>query len=238
MPAERTPHEAVAEPPLWRAILVRLVVSTAIIALLSHTVIRVFHIPSESMEPTLRPGDRVAVRLVGVDTERIARGSVIAFAHGDDWEQERRPRDPSALKESVRTAGELIGYGPSTRSHTVKRVIGTPGSSVRCCDDEGRVEVDGAALDEPYLGPDLPFEAGTLDCASTPASQRCFPEITVPEGSYLVLGDHRARSADSVLECRGAAGARAPDCARFVRADQVVGLVSWRVWPFPPGSVG
>ena len=59
-------------------------------------------------------------------------------------------------------------------------------------------------------------------------------EVTVPEGSLLVLGDNRANSADSVVSCRGRA--EADGCARFVREDQVVGPVIARFWP--PTAIG
>jgi signal peptidase I len=68
----------------------------------------------------------------------------------------------------------------------VKRVIGLPGDSVLV--DAGRVEVNGQALDEPYVR----FPA---DYSYPPDGQ---PTI-VPADSYFVLGDNRPESADSHL---------------------------------------
>lgn len=208
----------------------RVLVAFALLALVTHTLVRPFVIPSASMEPTLMTGDRVLAQVVGVDGEDLSRGEVVVFGHGTTW-QEARVEEPSPVKGAVRYVGDVLGVGPSHTNHTVKRVIGLPGETISCCDDEGRLLVDGTPLDEPYVRNDLPF-AGS--CEGT-ASARCFPEVTVPEGSYLVLGDNRANSADSVAGCRGVSEG---ECAsvRFVRADQVVGTLGWRWWPLPPGG--
>jgi signal peptidase I len=63
----------------------------------------------------------------------------------------------------------------------VKRVVGLPGDTVECRD--GRVYLDGAVLDEPYL----PAGTRTGDCRA----------VTVPPGRLYVLGDNRDLSADS-----------------------------------------
>lgn len=212
----------------------RLALAFVLLALVTHTLARPFVVPSESMEPTLRPGDRIVTQVVGVDEDDIARQEVIAFAHGQTWEEERL-EEPNPWKKVVRTGGDVLGVGPSHHAHTVKRVIGLPGETVSCCDDQGRVLVDGEPLEEPYITKDLPFPEGQ-ECSDGGAGPaRCFAEVTVPQGSYLVLGDHRANSADSVSSCRGQPEERS--CTpRFVRADQVVGTVGWRVWPLPPGG--
>ena len=224
--------------PGWLGLLARSTIALILIGFATHLLARPFHVPSGSMEPTLQVGDRVIGQVVGVDRHGLDRGKIVIFGHGEQWSDSRLPEDDVLWKELVRDGGDLLGVGPSHTSHTVKRVIGTPGERVSCCDEEGRVLVDGAALTEPYVPPerDHPFVPGSRDCDSEPVSTRCFPELTVPEDSYLVLGDNRAGSSDSVAGCRGG-GVRASDCARFVRSDQVVGVLGWRFWPLPPGSV-
>jgi signal peptidase I len=64
----------------------------------------------------------------------------------------------------------------------IKRVIGVAGDRIRI--ENGQVFVNDEALDEDYV----PNEY---------ADARSYPEVTVPTGTYFVLGDHRTMSQDS-----------------------------------------
>lgn len=90
-------------------------------------------------------------------------------------------------------------------SVSVKRVIGLPGDTISCAD--GRVLVDGAPLDEPYLQTAYP-EQNRTDCTT----------VTVPPGHLYLLGDHRLVSQDSRQ--------RGP-----IREDTVTGRMLAKVWP-------
>lgn len=215
----------------WPRTIAEFIIAIAVIALIQGFAIKAYQIPSASMEQTLLVGDRILVNRLDSTVER---GDIVVFEHGDTWDSARRSPSDSALVNVARVVGSVIGIGPSTRAYTVKRVVGTGGEKVACCDAVGRVTVDGVALDESYLGSDLPFEPGTQDCQSASRSARCFPEVAVPQGSLLVLGDNRANSSDSVAACR--AQEQANDCARFVREDRVVGPVVGRFWP--PAAIG
>lgn len=201
------------------------------VALVQAFLVKPFGVPSQSMEQTLRIGDRILVNRLEND---LARGDVVVFGHGETWQQKQLPPADSVAMRALRGFGDLTGIGPSNTAYTVKRVIGLPGHTVACCSSDGRVTVDGEPIDEPYVYQDLPFTAGSLDCTSSPRSTRCFPEIPVPKENMLVLGDHRSQSADAVIGCRGAT--EGPECARLVPVERVIGPVVLRFWPL--GEIG
>jgi signal peptidase I len=96
-------------------------VTVVLVILLKTFVVQAFFIPSGSMEPTLRPGDRVLVAKVGVS---IHRGSIIVF--------KKPASDPAPGIDDL-----------------IKRVIGLPGDRISA--RRGYVYVDGRRLDESWL---------------------------------------------------------------------------------------
>lgn len=67
-------------------------------------------------------------------------------------------------------------------SEALVRVVALGNQQVACCDDDGRITVNGAALDEPYL-------AGRTDQVEF--------DVTVPDGRVFVLVDDRSKARDS-----------------------------------------
>jgi signal peptidase I len=85
--------------------------------------------------------------------------------------------------EPVERGDIVVFHYPRDPSKSyIKRVIGVAGDRVRI--DEGQIFVNGQRLDEPYV------PAEYLDF-------RSYSEVTVPEHSYFLLGDHRTSSSDS-----------------------------------------
>lgn len=209
---------------VWFQLLLALVVTGLVLSFVA----KPYAVPSGSMQQTLEIGDRVLVNRLAYDWADPGRGDIVVFDADESWGVPG-PKDPP-WKAALRWLGEVTGFGPSGPHTLVKRIVATPGQKVECCTADGRLLVDGVPVDEPYVFQDIPFQAGVLDCTTTPRSARCFPAVTVPARSYLVLGDHRSNSADGAYRCR-APGAESPGCFRWARRDDIVGRVVATVWP-------
>ena len=72
----------------------------------------------------------------------------------------------------------------------IKRVIGVGGDHIVCCDQQGRIQINGKSIVEPYVHVDS--GSGVQD----PPSRNPF-DITVPKDRLWVMGDHRSASDDS-----------------------------------------
>lgn len=192
-----------------RVAAITLAFTLALLLVLQLSVVRMFRIPSASMEPTLVPGDRVAVDLLTPGPGELHRGDVVVFRDARAWlaGTEAEQTDPLGA-----LAG-LVG-ADSPEGHLVKRVIGLPGDRVRWSPGQGRLEVNGRPVDEPYLAGEVAEEPF---------------DVTVPAGSLWVMGDHREASQDSRQHQDGPGSG-------FVAADDVVGRVAAVVWPL--GRVG
>jgi signal peptidase I len=209
--------------PLWQETVLLLVIALGLSVLIKAFFLQAFYIPSESMEPGLIVNDRILVQKVsywGGGTPQ--RGDVVVFKDPDHWlgAVQAGPTNP------VAKAMAKVGLYPSG-GHLVKRVVGVGGDTIVCCDDAGRISVNGVALEEGDYLKDI----DNLQC-NGPMTNTCkWTAGPVPEGSIFVMGDNRANSADSTVHmCRK----RETDCvsgAEFVSADLVVGKVLALVWP-------
>ncbi|MGB4780117.1 signal peptidase I [Microbacterium sp.] len=229
-PSPAPPRDA--PRPLWRRITgsawFHLVAAFVVFGLILSFVAKPYVVPSGSMEQTLIPGDRILVNRLAFVGGGPHTGDVVVFDADETWNT-GSPASVDPLRAALRWVGEVTGFGPSGPHTLVKRVIAASGQTVECCDQQGRVIVDGDPIDEPYVYEDFPFTPGVLDCTTAPRSQRCFDEVTVPDNSYLVLGDHRSNSSDSAARCR------APDadatCWRWAQQGDVVGRALVILWP-------
>ncbi len=184
--------------------LVLMLVAVVVVSLVRHNVAQVFSIPSGSMQPLLDPGDRVVVTRLDDD---VRRGDVVVF-DGSGLFSFEAPASPG--RAALDTVGGWLGM-PSGQRDFVKRVIGVAGDSVVCCDDQGRLSVNGNPLDEPYLHP-----------GDNPSELRF--DVEVPKGRLWLMGDHRADSADSRSHLGDPGGGMVP-------VERVVGRVVAIAWP-------
>src|SRR6476660_3107317 len=176
---------------LLRELPVLLLIAFVLALVVKTFFVQAFFIPSGSMEQTLHgcpgcTGDRVLVNKVPYWFGTPDPGDIVVFKGPDTWTPEVSVAEPSNwFAAAVLWLGRTVGVAPPSEDDFVKRVIATAGQTVECCDDKGRVMVDGKPLDEPYI-----FE-------NTPLASRPFAKVTVPEGRLWVMGDHRSASADS-----------------------------------------
>jgi signal peptidase I len=185
------PPAAHKKKSTWRELPVLVVAAVVLSLLIRMFLVQAFYIPSESMERTLHGcngcsgNDRVLVWKLGTHFGTPKHGDIVVFDGRDSFASQTNEKD------------------------YIKRVIGLPGETIKCCDAQGRVTRNGVALDEPYLYED---------------DHQVFDSGVIPKGQLWLMGDHRGASSDS----------RACGCT--VPIKRVVGRAFVIVWP--PSRVG
>ena len=174
-PSEEAGDDAVphaSPPPTHR---LRDSVVVVLVALLAAVLLRVFvvesyFIPSTSMEPTLRVGDRILVNKLSYDFHGVHRGDIVVFS-----------RPPAE------------NCGGAVVPDLVKRIIGLPGETISLSGN-GHVVIDGKVLHETWLpasqqGTTYPGPSGTSYDLDHP--------YKIPSNNYFDMGDNRRDSCDS-----------------------------------------
>jgi signal peptidase I len=185
--------------PLWQELPLLMAVAIGMAFLIRAFLLQAFFIPSGSMENTLLIGDRVLVNKLVYDVRDPRRGEVVVFKGTGNWAPETGYQPPQSTTSKLgQQVGSLVGVAQPSEKDFIKRIIGLPGDVVQCCDDQGRVTVNGVPLDEPYVTENSPLD-------EDPTPGRCGPRkfgpITVEPGNMWVMGDHRLVSQDS--RCQG-----------------------------------
>lgn len=157
----------------WRLLATAALLATSILLLVKNLWLEVYYIPSASMEPAYRPGDRI---LVDKTQRQPQRGQPIVFDGSGSLDPYQKPHLLTSL-------GQTLGLKAQETTY-IKRVMALEGDQLECCDAEGYLLLNGQRLEEPYLYP------------GDAASQIDF-KVTVPAGRMWVMGDHRSESRDS-----------------------------------------
>ena len=210
--------------PWWRRVVgspwFHLAAAFLVTGLILSFVAKPYWVPSGSMETTLQPGDRVLVNRLAYVGASPGTGDIVVFDAGPTWDIEAAsPSDPIRGRAALDRRGHRVR--PVERTHAHQAGDRHPRTDRGVLHRRRQLIVDGEPLDEPYMTNDLSFEAGELDCTTTPRSARCFDEVEVPADSFLMLGDNRANSSDSALTV--ASEDAAADCWRWATRADVVG---------------
>lgn len=196
-----------------RDVLVVALVCVTVTAVLNAFVAQPFLVPSKSMQDTLRVGDRILVnKLAYRFGDEVQRGDIVVFDGTGSFVQEGQSPGTNPVIALLRESAALVGFARPGETDYTKRVVGIGGDRVACCDTEGRITVNGAAVDE----------SRTLFPGDDP-SEVPF-DIAVPEGKLFVLGDHRSDSRDSRDHLGEPGGGMVP-------VDRVIGRADRVVWP-------
>ena len=155
----------------WWEEWIKPVLIAAVLAMFIRTfIVQPFKIPSSSMYPTLKPGDRIFVN-------KFVYGARIPFT------AIRLP----ALEEP-KTGDIVVFTSPvEKKKYLVKRFIASQGETVEIKD--GELYVDGKKVEVPPVRNVFYYNRGEYGAEKK--------VINVPEGMFFVLGDNSANSLDS-----------------------------------------
>ena len=166
----------------WVVVLVLALVAALLIKTFA---IQAFYIPSPSMFPTLKPGDRVLVNKLSYDFHPVREGDIVVFR--------RPPGDDSPGIDDL-----------------IKRVIGLPGETIQV--KNCGVYIDGSLLKQPYLPKG--WQSPSSQYCTTWKTSLPNP-FTVPSAEYFVMGDNRNDSYDSrywARRCQTVTSLGVPSC--------------------------
>jgi signal peptidase I len=152
-----------------------IIIAFALALIIKTFLIQAFFIPSQSMVPTLKVGDRVLVNKLVYDFGEPQHGDVIVFENPSLVEPHR-----NVFEAVWHWLIEGLGFSTDPTKDFIKRVIGLPGDTVEM--KNGNVFVNGTVVPEPYI-----HNPGAQD----------FPSTVVEPDRVFVMGDNRPNSQDS-----------------------------------------
>ncbi len=174
-------HRKARKPSTLRSLVEWILVvglSLGVALLIQAFLFQPFRIPSGSMKPTLRNGDRIVVNKLSYRMHDVRRGDVVVFTR------------PMCEKSTSPAWANCVAL--EDLDDLVKRVVGVSGDTVFIANDT--VFINGRALTEPYLNPGGSIVANPYGCGFT--STKAKPYV-VPKDMSFVMGDNRNDSIDS-----------------------------------------
>jgi len=141
-------------------------------------------VPTESMVPTILPGDQIGVNKLAYDAR-------VPFTH------------ITLARLGEPKHGDIVVFDSQVADkRLVKRVVGLPGDTVVMVNNQLFINGQAIVYQKNDQGNDLTeyFSTNTHSIKITNPADHSFanlPTLVVPEGKYFVLGDNRDNSADS-----------------------------------------
>jgi signal peptidase I len=145
-------------------------------------VVKPYRIPSGSMEPTLKVGQRVLVNRIGMHLKGPHVGEIVVFHPPKNAEQQVCGPAP----HMVTPGGAACSMPEAEPSNVnfIKRIVAGPGDVLYI--KEGHAFRNGKRENDPYTNP----------CGSGSECNFLTP-IKIPAGHWFMMGDNRGESDDS-----------------------------------------
>ena len=109
--------------------------------------VQAFFIPSESMLPTLRPGDRVLVEKLSYRLHDPRRGDVVVFEKSVFG----APEDVPWYRDAANFFRELLGLPTGSEEDYIKRIVAVGGDTLRYEGSPRRLVVNGDPVPQSFV---------------------------------------------------------------------------------------
>jgi len=162
--------------PFWRGEWASFALFVLLLTIARSSFANHYQVPSGSMEPTLMPGDRIAVNM-------MAYGVRVPFT------------EIELIDRGEPQRGDVVVFkSPADGTRLIKRVVAVGGDTVALVD--GRLWIDGKPLHASGADDIEHFGAREVHLNLRDGGGPDIASGAIPEGMALVLGDHRGNSAD------------------------------------------
>jgi len=190
--SRKTTLRKVLELPLLLglAILVAVIIKTFLL--------QAFYIPSGSMIPTLRVGDRVLVEKLSYRFHDVQRGDVIVFQRPDGSGLPQQA-DLPWYEDARNFVLGLVGLPTAGDTDYIKRVVAVGGDRLRYAGTPRKLYVNDKVVPQPFIlhGVDRSSPAVVARDCDHLGMKAQGKDCVVPAGKLFVMGDHRGNSEDS-----------------------------------------
>ena len=189
-----------------------------IAVLIKTFLVQAFYIPSGSMFPTLKVGDRVLVQKVQYTLGDPGRGDVVVFER--DVFGPKNEESLSTLDKARNFFRDLLGLPTGEYEDYIKRVVAVGGDVISYSGSPRKLTVNDEVVEEPYINKGIDRASPTLtgsDCKRLDMDQ-VDDSCRVPAGAVFVMGDNRGNSEDSRI-------------IGPVDEDKIVGRAFLIIWP-------